>query len=80
MKGLVGARRSPRAMALKPSVPLTAEENDMVLALLRSLLPTLYVEISLALSIAGRAVLKPLRTILSLQPLPPRLLVRLISG
>lgn len=50
------------------------------MALLRSLLPTLYVEISLALSIAGRAVLKPLRTILSLQPLPPRLLVRLISG
>jgi len=53
---------------------------SMVMALLRSLIPRLYVELSLELSTAGRALLRPLHITLSLGLLPLTAIVKIIFG
>lgn len=48
--------------------------------LISILVPTLYVEISLALYSAGKTLLKPIRITWLLRPLPLKLLMRLTVG
>ena len=52
----------------------------MALALLRSLVPRLHVELSLALSAAGRELLGPLHITFSLGLLPLTAIVRIALG